>query len=38
MWTALRNRLIGFGFKAWIWSVRTRRLLSALGRPRLRGV
>ncbi|HSS84768.1 MAG TPA: VOC family protein, partial [Reyranella sp.] len=38
MGTALRNRLIGFGFKAWVWSVRARRLLGALGRPRLRGV
>ena len=38
MSTALRNRMIGLGFKAWIWSVRTRRLLGALGRPRLRGV
>ena len=38
MWTALRHRLIGFGFKAWAWSVCTRRLLGALGRPRLRGV
>ena len=38
MGTALRHRLIGFGFKAWAWSVRTRRLLGALGRPRLRGV
>ena len=38
MGTALRHRLIGFGFKAWVWSVRARRLLGALGRPRLRGV
>ena len=38
MRTALRHRLIGLGFKAWVWSVRTRRLLGALGRPRLRGV
>jgi catechol 2,3-dioxygenase-like lactoylglutathione lyase family enzyme len=38
MTTALRKRLIGFGFRAWVWSVRARRLLGALGRPRLRGV
>jgi catechol 2,3-dioxygenase-like lactoylglutathione lyase family enzyme len=37
MLTELRNRLIGLGFKAGIWSVRTRRLLGGLGRPRLRG-
>jgi catechol 2,3-dioxygenase-like lactoylglutathione lyase family enzyme len=34
----LRNHLASLGFKAWIWSVRARRLLCALGRPRLRGV
>src|SRR4029450_1646290 len=38
MGPAIRNRLIGYGFKTWAWSVRTRRLLGALGRPRLRGV
>ncbi len=39
MRTAIRNRLIGYGFKTWAWSVRMRRLLAALGRPpRLRGV
>jgi len=35
---ALRLRLIGWGFKSWIWSVRARRVLGALGRPRLRGL
>jgi catechol 2,3-dioxygenase-like lactoylglutathione lyase family enzyme len=38
MWTTVRNRLIGWGFRAWILSVRTRRLLMALGGPRLRGL
>jgi catechol 2,3-dioxygenase-like lactoylglutathione lyase family enzyme len=38
MWNVLRLRLIGLGFKAWIWSVRIRRVLSGLGRPRLRGL
>jgi catechol 2,3-dioxygenase-like lactoylglutathione lyase family enzyme len=38
MWTSLRKRAIGVGFKTWIWSVRARRLLGALGQPRLRGV
>ena len=38
MGPAIRNRLIGYGFKTWAWSVRMRRLLGALGRPRLRGV
>ena len=34
----LRLSLIGLGFKAWIWSVRLRRVLGALGQPRLRGL
>jgi hypothetical protein len=34
----LRLRAIGLGFKAWIWSVRLRRVVAALGRPRLRGI
>jgi catechol 2,3-dioxygenase-like lactoylglutathione lyase family enzyme len=34
-WTAARNRLVGWGFSAWTWSVRMRRLISGLGRPRL---
>jgi catechol 2,3-dioxygenase-like lactoylglutathione lyase family enzyme len=34
----LRLSLIGLGFKAWIWSIRARRVLSAPGRPRLRGL
>jgi hypothetical protein len=38
MWDVLRLKLIGFGFKAWILSVRARRVLGALGRPRLRGI
>lgn len=38
MWTALRLRLIGWGFRAWAWSVRMQRVLGALGRPRLRGL
>ena len=38
MLNALRLRLIGWGFKSWIWSVRARRVLGALGRPRLRGL
>jgi catechol 2,3-dioxygenase-like lactoylglutathione lyase family enzyme len=38
MLNALRLRLIGWGFKSWIWSVRVRRVLGALGRPRLRGL
>ncbi len=33
-----RLKLIGLGFHAWIWTVRARRVLGALGRPRLRGV
>jgi catechol 2,3-dioxygenase-like lactoylglutathione lyase family enzyme len=33
---ALRNRMIGFGFEMWVRSLRARRVLSALGRPRLR--
>lgn len=38
MWSVLRLRLIGLGFRSWGWSVRVRRVLGALGRPRLRGV
>ena len=35
MQVALRNRLIGFGFNAWAFSVRLKRLLLNLGRPRI---
>ena len=38
MLTTLRLQLIGWGFHAWTWSVRARRVLAALGRPRLRGL
>jgi catechol 2,3-dioxygenase-like lactoylglutathione lyase family enzyme len=38
MSTAVRNCLIGLGFKARIWSLRIARVLGALGRPRLRGM
>jgi catechol 2,3-dioxygenase-like lactoylglutathione lyase family enzyme len=38
MWTSLRMKLIGWGFKARVRSLRARRVLGALGRPRLRGV
>jgi len=38
MWTSLRVRLIAWGFKAWARSVRLRRVLGSLGRPRLRGL
>ena len=38
MWTAIRVRLIGRGFQALAWSVRVRRALGALGKPRLRGL
>src|SRR5262245_9269316 len=38
MWTSLRVRLIAWGLKAWARSVRLRRVLGSLGRPRLRGL
>lgn len=38
MRTILRNRMIGFGFTAWIRAVRLRRVLATVGRLRLRGV
>ena len=38
MWASLRVRLIAWGFNAWTRSVRLRRVLGSLGRPRLRGV
>jgi catechol 2,3-dioxygenase-like lactoylglutathione lyase family enzyme len=38
VWTSLRVRLIAWGFNAWARSVRLRRVLGSLGRPRLRGL
>jgi catechol 2,3-dioxygenase-like lactoylglutathione lyase family enzyme len=38
MWKSLRLRLIEFGFKSRIWSVRLRRVLTGFARPRLRGI
>lgn len=38
MQNAVRNKLIAFGFGAWTWWVRTRRVLANLGRPRLRSL
>jgi catechol 2,3-dioxygenase-like lactoylglutathione lyase family enzyme len=38
LWIALRNHLIGLGFKGWTWSVRAKRVLKSLGRPRLKGL
>jgi catechol 2,3-dioxygenase-like lactoylglutathione lyase family enzyme len=32
---AIKNRLVGAAFDGWAWSVRAKRVLSALGRPRL---
>ncbi len=38
MWNSLRVRLIGAGFRAWVWSLRLRRLFATVARPHLRGV
>lgn len=36
MLDALRGRMLAFRFETWTWSLRARRVLSQLGRPRLR--